>query len=50
MLVETDAGPAPWVLIRASGDQKYSELIRVAEAVQAAGIKVLRFEPIEGGR
>jgi hypothetical protein len=47
-LVDTDAGPAPWVLIRASSDQKFVDVLRVAEAIQAAGVKVLRFGPIEG--
>jgi hypothetical protein len=46
-LVESDASPAPWVVIRASGDQKYADLLRVSEAVISAGVKSLRFEPAE---
>jgi hypothetical protein len=38
--------PAPWVLIKATPDQKYSDVLRVAEAVQVAGIRTIRFEPV----
>ena len=44
-LVESDASPAPWILIRASRDQKYSDVLRVSEAVVAAGVKRVRLEP-----
>jgi hypothetical protein len=47
-LVEVD--PTSWVLIRAPGDQKYSEVFRAVEAVRASGIKSLRFGAIEGGK
>jgi hypothetical protein len=46
-LVETETGPAPWALIRASSDQKYSDVLRVAEVIQAAGVRLLRFELAE---
>ena len=43
-LVDTDANPVPWTLIRASSDQKYSDVLRVAELIQTAGVRHLRFE------
>ena len=49
-LVEADASPAAWVLIRASGDQKFIDVLRVSEAVVSAGVKVVRFEPAEAGK
>jgi hypothetical protein len=43
--VKNDSAPPPWVLIRASKDQKFSDVIRVAEAIQMAGmINSVRFE------
>ncbi len=36
--------PEPWVLIRASADRKYGDVIRAAEAVRAAGIAEVQFE------
>jgi hypothetical protein len=50
MLVESESAPLPWVLIRASSGQKYGDVIRAAEAVQAAGVKSLRFENSEGAK
>jgi hypothetical protein len=46
-LVDSNASTPPWAQIRASRDQKYSDVIRAAEAVQAAGVRMLRFENIE---
>jgi hypothetical protein len=43
-LVETDAIPAPWALIRVPADQKYSDVLRVVEALRAAGISTIRLE------
>lgn len=45
-LVETEADPAPWILIRASTERKYDDLLKLAEAIQMAGIRHLRFEPL----
>ena len=44
-LVETDAIPAPWALIRVPADQKYSDVLRVVEALRASGISTIRLEP-----
>jgi hypothetical protein len=43
-LVETDAIPAPWALIRVPADQKYGDVLRVVEALRASGISTIRFE------
>jgi hypothetical protein len=39
-----EADPAPWALIRAPDDRPYRDVLRVAEAVRAAGIATVRFE------
>ena len=39
-----EAGPLATVHIRATPDQNYSDMVRVVEAVQAAGIREIRFE------
>lgn len=49
-LAGSEAGPAPWALIRAGGDQKYRDVIRAAEAIRTSGVKTLRFEPIDPGK
>ena len=45
VLVETDAVPAPWALIRVPAEQKYSDVLRVVEALRASGISTIRLEP-----
>jgi hypothetical protein len=47
LLVESEVGPTPWVAIRAPGDQGYGEVRKVVEAVQGAGIKVLRLGSLD---
>jgi hypothetical protein len=49
-LVEADASPAPWALIRARVDQKYGDILRVSEIIQGAGVRQLRFGPIDVGK
>jgi hypothetical protein len=44
-LVEADAIPAPWALIRVPADQKYGDVLRVVEALRASGISTIRLEP-----
>ena len=46
-LVDAEAGPSPWTLIRASGGQRYVDVLRVAEVIQAAGVRHLRFELVD---
>ena len=36
--------PAPWVVIKVSADQKFVDVLRVAENIQALGIRTVRFE------
>jgi len=49
-LVETADSPAPWVVIRASGDQKYSDVLRVSEAIRGSGVSLLRFQTPQAGQ
>ena len=49
-LVDAEASPTPWALIRASSDQKYSDVLRAAEVIQAAGVRHLRFEEAESSK
>jgi hypothetical protein len=45
--VEDESKPTPSILIRASTDQKYSDILRAIEAVQASGVQRVRFETAE---
>jgi hypothetical protein len=46
-LVEDETKPSQSVLIRASSEQSYRDLVKVVESLQASGIRKLRFESLE---
>ncbi len=46
-LVDSEADPAPWVLIRVDPEVKYSDLRRVTDAIEGAGVRVIRLEAVE---
>jgi hypothetical protein len=46
-LVDDESRPSPSVLIKISSDQKYSDVVRAIEAIQASGVRNIRFESTE---
>ena len=46
-LAESEAGPPPWVSIRASRGETFADVLRAVESVRSSGIRSVRFETAE---